>query len=119
MLSHDSRLRCNFVDLYYVLYGTRRPLCIPIPELAAILSVRHERHASPTQEKEVSKLLFTHLFSNTISAGVYIPQLHECCHIASASLPILDTEHLAIRTLLVYYMFFTPNTQSEHIVERQ
>lgn len=37
MLSHDTRMRCSLVDLYYVLYGKRRPVCIPIPELAALL----------------------------------------------------------------------------------
>jgi len=26
-LNYDSKLRCDFVDLYYVLYGMRRPLC--------------------------------------------------------------------------------------------
>lgn len=37
MLSHDSRLRCELVDLYYTLYGTRRPTCLPIPELAGVM----------------------------------------------------------------------------------
>ncbi|GJQ75752.1 putative zinc ion binding protein [Trypoxylus dichotomus] len=37
MLSHDSKLRCDFVDLYYKLYGLKRPTCLPIPELAGIL----------------------------------------------------------------------------------
>lgn len=37
MLSHDTRMRCSLVDLYYVLYGKRRPVCVPIPELAALL----------------------------------------------------------------------------------
>lgn len=37
MLSHDSKLRCDFVDLYYKLYGVKRPTCLPIPELAGIL----------------------------------------------------------------------------------
>lgn len=40
MLSHDSRLRCELVDLYYTLYGTRRPTCLPIPELAGILNLQ-------------------------------------------------------------------------------
>jgi hypothetical protein len=57
MLSHDSHLRCDFVDLYNVLYGTRRPLCIPVLELATILNVKHERNVSPMQDKEVIKLL--------------------------------------------------------------
>uniref|UniRef100_A0A1B6I826 Transcription initiation factor TFIID subunit 2 TPR repeats domain-containing protein n=5 Tax=Homalodisca TaxID=139475 RepID=A0A1B6I826_9HEMI len=37
MLSHDTRMRCSMVDLYYVLYGKKRPTCLPIPELAALL----------------------------------------------------------------------------------
>lgn len=40
MLSHDSRLRCELVDLYYTLYGTRRPTCLPIPELAGVLNLQ-------------------------------------------------------------------------------
>lgn len=28
-LSHDSRLRCAVVDLYFVLYGKNRPSCLP------------------------------------------------------------------------------------------
>ncbi|PSN33564.1 Transcription initiation factor TFIID subunit 2 [Blattella germanica] len=56
LLSHDSRSRCDFVDLYYTLYGTRRPLCLPIPELVAILNVkREERHVPPSQEKDLKK----------------------------------------------------------------
>ncbi|KAF7989013.1 hypothetical protein HCN44_007323 [Aphidius gifuensis] len=27
-LSHDAKLRCDLVDLYYALYGTNRPLCL-------------------------------------------------------------------------------------------
>lgn len=38
MLSHDARLRCDLVDLYYTLYGSRRPVCLPIPELAGVLN---------------------------------------------------------------------------------
>uniref|UniRef100_A0A1B6LDU4 Transcription initiation factor TFIID subunit 2 n=1 Tax=Graphocephala atropunctata TaxID=36148 RepID=A0A1B6LDU4_9HEMI len=37
MLSHDTRMRCSLVDLYFVLYGKKRPTCMPIPELAALL----------------------------------------------------------------------------------
>merc|ERR1719278_672450 len=32
---YDSRLRCDIVDLYYTLYGRRRPPSLPLPELAA------------------------------------------------------------------------------------
>ncbi|KAF7388812.1 hypothetical protein HZH66_009949 [Vespula vulgaris] len=40
MLSHDAKLRCDLVDLYYTLYGTKRPVCLPIPELALITKPR-------------------------------------------------------------------------------
>ena len=33
---YDSRLRCDMVDLYHILYSKRRPFCLPIPELAAL-----------------------------------------------------------------------------------
>ncbi|XP_055702172.1 transcription initiation factor TFIID subunit 2 [Phlebotomus papatasi] len=36
-LSSDSVLRCDLVDLYYALYGLKRPLCLPTPELQAIM----------------------------------------------------------------------------------
>jgi len=33
---YDSTLRCDIVDIYYTLYGRRRPQSIPNPELAAL-----------------------------------------------------------------------------------
>jgi len=33
---YDSRLRCDIVDLYFTLYGRRRPPSLPAPELAAL-----------------------------------------------------------------------------------
>jgi hypothetical protein len=87
MLSHDSRLRCNFVDLYYVLYGTRRPLCIPVPELAAILNVKHERHASPMQDKEVITFF----------------NFQWCCFAFDSA---CDAEFLAVEAPLLYHLFF-------------
>ncbi|KAF7285639.1 hypothetical protein GWI33_010292 [Rhynchophorus ferrugineus] len=38
-LSHDTRLRCDLVDLYYTLYGTKRPLCLPLTELAGLMNL--------------------------------------------------------------------------------
>lgn len=32
-LFYDSKLRCAFVDLYFVLYGRNRPSCLPKPEV--------------------------------------------------------------------------------------
>lgn len=36
MLSYDARLRCDMVDLYYALYGTKRPPCLVNSELSAM-----------------------------------------------------------------------------------
>lgn len=46
MLSHDSRLRCDIVDFYFILYGMKKPLCIPIPELAGLMAPRQEPRGS-------------------------------------------------------------------------
>lgn len=45
MLSHDARLRCDMVDLYYALYGTKRPQCLPTAELSAMF--KPQRIAPP------------------------------------------------------------------------
>ncbi|KAK6625989.1 Transcription initiation factor TFIID subunit 2 [Polyplax serrata] len=42
-MSYDSRLRCDFIDLYFTLYGTRRPNCTPTPELSGLLKPKLER----------------------------------------------------------------------------
>ncbi|KAH6921855.1 hypothetical protein HPB50_005416 [Hyalomma asiaticum] len=47
-LSHDSRLRCAVVDLYYVLYGKSRPACLPGPDanrssLSMVLSLKDKK----------------------------------------------------------------------------
>ncbi|KAG5887800.1 hypothetical protein JTB14_019391 [Gonioctena quinquepunctata] len=39
MLSHDTRLRCDLIDLYYTLYGTKRPVCIPLSELSGVMNL--------------------------------------------------------------------------------
>ena len=49
---YDSRLRCDCVDLYYTLYGRRRPPTMPMPELAALGRMhgqpwKKEKSASP------------------------------------------------------------------------
>lgn len=50
MLSHDTKLRCDLVDLYYTLYGTKVPFCLPIPEVAAIMK---PKKVNPSPEREV------------------------------------------------------------------
>lgn len=53
MLSHDTRLRCDLVDLYYTLYGTKRPVCLPIPELAGVLNYPKEGKKTPHIPKQL------------------------------------------------------------------
>lgn len=58
MLSHDAKLRCDLVDLYYTLYGTKRPVCLPIPELALITKPRKiGLQNSPEREVSFSALM--------------------------------------------------------------
>merc|ERR1711879_71437 len=47
---YDSRLRCDIVDLYYTLYGRRRPPSLPLPELAAL------NRAQPQWKRETEKV---------------------------------------------------------------
>lgn len=47
MLSHDPKLRCDLVDFYYTLYGTKTPLCLPIPELAMLKPIKVEPSTTP------------------------------------------------------------------------
>lgn len=47
-LSHDSRLRCAVVDLFFVLYGRSRPSCLPAPDpsrssLSMVLNLKEKR----------------------------------------------------------------------------
>lgn len=54
MFSHDSRLRCDLVDLYHTLYGTKRPVCIPLAELTGIMNLNRfdpNRKKSPTRKE--------------------------------------------------------------------
>lgn len=45
-LSHDTRLRCDMVDLYYALYGTKEPSSVKNPELAALYQPQKETETS-------------------------------------------------------------------------
>lgn len=36
-MSHDSKMRCCLVDLYFTLYGRRQPTCLPTSEAVASL----------------------------------------------------------------------------------
>lgn len=56
MLSHDTRLRCDLVDLYFTLYGNRRPVCLPIPELANILKPQKIHQTTPPPGPEAKRI---------------------------------------------------------------
>lgn len=52
MLSHDAKLRCDLVDLYYTLYGIKVPFCLPAPEFAMLTKPRKAGPPS-SPEREV------------------------------------------------------------------
>ncbi|XP_029050088.1 transcription initiation factor TFIID subunit 2 [Osmia bicornis bicornis] len=60
MLSHDPKIRCDLVDLYYTLYGSKRPVCLPIPELAAITKPKKVGPPSPEQDVKPNLLHIKH-----------------------------------------------------------
>lgn len=41
--SHDWRLRCDAVNLYYTLFGLTRPSCLPLPELGLVLNLKEKK----------------------------------------------------------------------------
>lgn len=49
-LSHDAKLRCDWVDFYYTLYGSKRPLCLPIKELEMLFK---PKKVEKTPEREI------------------------------------------------------------------
>lgn len=49
-LSHDTRLRCDLVDLYYALYGTKEPQIMKSTELASLY--QPQRVEEPEEIKE-------------------------------------------------------------------
>uniref|UniRef100_A0A5K3EVL6 Transcription initiation factor TFIID subunit 2 n=2 Tax=Mesocestoides corti TaxID=53468 RepID=A0A5K3EVL6_MESCO len=50
----DSRLRCAVADLYFTLYGNRRPACLPLAEGVLLVRVREGRSMVRLPEKEGS-----------------------------------------------------------------
>ncbi|OWA54791.1 Transcription initiation factor TFIID subunit 2 [Hypsibius exemplaris] len=40
---HDSRLRCDLVDLYFTFYGRKRPGPVPIPDLGMVLNLKDRK----------------------------------------------------------------------------
>uniref|UniRef100_A0A3Q2XJK1 Transcription initiation factor TFIID subunit 2 n=1 Tax=Hippocampus comes TaxID=109280 RepID=A0A3Q2XJK1_HIPCM len=53
--SHDWRLRCDAVNLYYTLFGLTRPSCLPLPELGLVLNLKEKKAVlNPTIKPEQS-----------------------------------------------------------------
>ena len=44
--AHDSRLRSDVADFYYVMYGRVRPSCLPIPENVIVVNLKERRTMS-------------------------------------------------------------------------
>lgn len=52
--SHDWRLRCDAVNLYYVMFGLTRPSCLPLPELGLVLNLKEKKAVlNPTIKPEI------------------------------------------------------------------
>lgn len=53
--SLDSRLRCDYVDLYYTIFGTRKPMCLIDADQQALAEVQgiSSRRKSPIISREV------------------------------------------------------------------
>lgn len=71
MLSHDPKLRCDLVDIYYTLYGSKTPLCLPIPELAMLTKPKKVAPpASPDHEViifyQCDRDLWFHIIKNLL-----------------------------------------------------
>ncbi|KAJ1521858.1 hypothetical protein ONE63_002203 [Megalurothrips usitatus] len=52
MLSHDTKQRCDMVDLYHALYGTKRPFCLAQQEMSFL---KPERTISPTFDRNYNR----------------------------------------------------------------
>lgn len=52
--SHDWRLRCDAMNLYYTLFGLTRPSCLPLPELGLVLNLKEKKAVlNPTIKPEM------------------------------------------------------------------
>ena len=65
---YDSRLRCDVVDLYFKLYGRKRPHAVPIAELAMLNKATKIK--SENSEAKVS-LSMCELFDNMTLVVVF------------------------------------------------
>lgn len=60
-LSHDTRLRCDMVDLYHALFGIKEPPTIKNPELAALYQPQRETTNDDRDENSMKIELDDHM----------------------------------------------------------
>jgi hypothetical protein len=65
-------MRCTFVDLYYTLYGKKKPICLPSHEIRGLLA--HIPNASDVSSSFLSFLL-NHYFFNNYFLKLFLIQL--------------------------------------------
>lgn len=58
MLSNDSQMRCNFVDLYYALYGSKRPSCLISTQSSTMSKLPKIPKLSAIDRKSASPIIF-------------------------------------------------------------
>uniref|UniRef100_A0AAZ3RI54 Transcription initiation factor TFIID subunit 2 n=1 Tax=Oncorhynchus tshawytscha TaxID=74940 RepID=A0AAZ3RI54_ONCTS len=73
--SHDWRLRCDAVNLYYTLFGLTRPSCLPLPELGLVLNLKEKKAVlnptiKPEQGPDTTEMTVS---SVSMSSGVAPP----------------------------------------------
>lgn len=112
--SHDWRLRCGAVDLYFTLFGLSRPSCLPLPELGLVLNLKEKKAVlNPTiipesvaNNQEPVNSTNNHGqsvgFQNTVSTN----HLHISHSAGSESLRWLLISFLIVFRLLMLYLSF-------------
>ncbi|XP_077546800.1 transcription initiation factor TFIID subunit 2-like [Haemaphysalis longicornis] len=96
-LSHDSRLRCAVVDLYYVLYGKSRPSCLPVPDanrssLSMVLNLKEKKakFQAPTAPED-------DFFGMKLEQGSIVSGVELLAEAALTATERLDTEVVVLQ----------------------
>ncbi|KAI1287682.1 Transcription initiation factor TFIID subunit 2 [Halotydeus destructor] len=61
-LTHDTKLRCALVDLYFTLYGRGRPSCLPKPELSLVVNLKERKTISSVADDNSERTSAADLF---------------------------------------------------------
>ena len=83
---YDGRLRCDIVDLYAKLYGRKRPVAVPIPEMAAL---KQKSYTVETNKKS----------ENTKSDSYRIPKRSEKVKDESSSKSTLSATNVSTKKM--------------------